>query len=155
MCVRLAGLAALVWLAFAFRGPNGQRIIALDDSGRPGTIVEVPHQICGHTIVNGCFYCVTTDDETSGQYYLTRVDARTSSPVSVDLASIAFNARGLAFDGERFWTNDREIHQTVAFAPRLPGEGKAVCFQLGGREVNPPIAAFLHALFGFESHLRK
>jgi predicted acyltransferase len=28
-CARLAGLAGLVWLAFAFRGPNGQRIISL------------------------------------------------------------------------------------------------------------------------------
>ena len=28
-CVRLVGLAALVWLAFAFRGANGQRIITL------------------------------------------------------------------------------------------------------------------------------
>ncbi len=28
-CVRLAGLAALVWLAFAFRGAKGQRIISL------------------------------------------------------------------------------------------------------------------------------
>ena len=29
LCVRLAGLAALVWLAFAFRGANDQRIITL------------------------------------------------------------------------------------------------------------------------------
>jgi heparan-alpha-glucosaminide N-acetyltransferase len=29
LCVRLTGLAALVWLAFAFRGANGQRIITL------------------------------------------------------------------------------------------------------------------------------
>jgi len=28
-CIRLAGLATLVWLAFAFRGPNGQTIITL------------------------------------------------------------------------------------------------------------------------------
>ncbi len=93
-----------------------KRIIALDDAGKAGTIIDVPHEICGHTIVGGCFYCVTTDDETSGIYFLTRVDARGSSPASVDLARIPFNARGLAFDGERFWTNDREIHQTVAFA---------------------------------------
>lgn len=93
-----------------------QRIIALDDRGVAGTVVDVPHQICGHTIVNGCFYCITTDDENSGQYFLTRVDARGSSPTAVDIASIGFNARGLAYDGERFWTNDREIHQTVAFA---------------------------------------
>jgi hypothetical protein len=93
-----------------------QRIIALDATGKPGTVVEVPHQICGHTIVGGCFYCVTTDDEENGPYYLTRVDARGSSPSSVDLATVPFKARGLAFDGERFWSNDREIHQTVAFA---------------------------------------
>jgi hypothetical protein len=93
-----------------------RRIIALDDTGKPGTIVDVPHQICGHTIVNGCFYCVTVEDETTGPYWLTLVDARGSSPTSIDLATIPFNARGLAFDGERFWTNDREIHQTVAFA---------------------------------------
>ena len=93
-----------------------QRIIALDEAGHPGTVVPVPHQICGHTIVGGCFYCVTTDDEKTGPYYLTRVDARGNAPVAVDLATINFHARGLAFDGERFWTNDREIHQTVAFA---------------------------------------
>ena len=72
--------------------------------------------MCGHTIVGGCFYCITTDDEESGVYFLTRVDARGPSTTSVDLATIRFNARGLAFDGERFWTNDCEIHQTVAFA---------------------------------------
>jgi sugar lactone lactonase YvrE len=93
-----------------------KRIIALDDAGKPGTVVDVPHEICGHTVVAGCFYCVTTDDEKSGTYYLTRVDARGPSTTSVDLATIPFNARGLAFDGERFWTNDREIHQTVSFA---------------------------------------
>jgi hypothetical protein len=93
-----------------------KRIIALDETGKAGTIVDLPHEVCGHTIVAGCFYCVTTDDEKSGTYYLTRVDARGPAVTSVDLATIPFNARGLAFDGERFWTNDREIHQTVAFA---------------------------------------
>ncbi len=29
LCVRLAGVAMLVWLAFAFRGPKGERIITL------------------------------------------------------------------------------------------------------------------------------
>jgi hypothetical protein len=93
-----------------------KRIIAIDDAGTPGTIVDVPREVCGHTIVGGCFYCITTDDETSGNYFLTRIDARGGTPVSTDLLAIPFNARGLAFDGERFWTNDREVHQTVAFA---------------------------------------
>jgi sugar lactone lactonase YvrE len=93
-----------------------KRIVAIDDAGGTTSIVDVPHEICGHTIVHGCFYCITTDDETSGAYFLTRVDARGEQPVSTDLLSIPFNARGLAYDGERFWTNDRELHQTVAFA---------------------------------------
>jgi sugar lactone lactonase YvrE len=93
-----------------------KRIVAIDETGKAGTVIDVPHEICGHTIVNGCFYCITTDDETSGKYFLTRVDARGEKPVSHDLLSISFNARGLAYDGERFWTNDREVHQTVAFA---------------------------------------
>jgi sugar lactone lactonase YvrE len=96
-----------------------KRIVALDVAGRTGTIVELPHEICGHTIVGGKFYCITTDDETSGSYYLTRVDARGGSPQIDDLAAIAFDARGLAYDGERFWTNHREAHQTVAFTAPL------------------------------------
>ena len=93
-----------------------KRLIALDDTGTPGTIINVPHGICGQTIVGGRFYLITTDDESSGEYFLTRVDARGDAPESVDLARIHFDARGLAFDGERFWTNHREQHQVVAFA---------------------------------------
>lgn len=92
-----------------------RRIIALDDSGVPGTTVDCPHQICGHTIVDGHFYCITTEDENTGPYWLTRVDARGATQ-SVDLATIGFPARGLAFDGTRFWTNHREANETVAFA---------------------------------------
>ena len=93
-----------------------QRLIAIDESGAIGTIVEVPHQIVGQTIVGGRFYLITTDDETSGTYWLTRVDARGDSPLIEDLARIGFAARALAFDGERFWTNHREKHEIVAFA---------------------------------------
>lgn len=93
-----------------------RRLIKLDEAGKPLGTIQVPHQICGQTFVDGRFYLVTTDDETSGQYYLTRVDPRGDAPEIVDLASIRFDARGLAFDGRRFWTNEREKHQTVAFA---------------------------------------
>lgn len=96
-----------------------KRIVALDGAGRAGTIVDLPHEICGHTIVGGRFYCITTDDETRGEYFLTRVDARTSPVRCDDLALIRFDARGLAYDGERFWTNHREAGQTVAFTAPL------------------------------------
>ena len=93
-----------------------RRLVAIDGAGATGTVIDVPHQIVGQTIVGGRFYLITTDDEASGEYWLTRVDARNGSVNSVDLAAIHFDARGLAFDGERFWTNHREKHQTVAFA---------------------------------------
>jgi sugar lactone lactonase YvrE len=96
-----------------------KKIVAVDGAGRAGTTVVLPHEICGHTIVGGKFYCLTTDDETSGRYYLTRVDARGAAPQIDDIATLAFDARGLAYDGERFWTNHREAHQTVAFTAPL------------------------------------
>ena len=93
-----------------------QRIIAVDEDGKTGAVVAVPHQICGHTIVDGKFYCITTDDEDAGVYFLTRVDARNGATKVDDLAELRFDARALAFDGERFWTNHREANETVAFA---------------------------------------
>ena len=96
-----------------------KRILSLDEFGAVGTTVRVPHGICGQVIVNGCFYCATTDDEDGGDYWLTRVDARNGKVVSEDIARIGFRARGLAYDGERFWTNHREADQIVAFKASL------------------------------------
>jgi hypothetical protein len=92
-----------------------QRILSLDEKGTVGSTIPVPHQIVGQVIVGGRFYLATTDDEETDDYILTRVDARSSSPVCDDLARIGFKARALAFDGERFWSNHREADQIVAF----------------------------------------
>jgi len=93
-----------------------KRILSLDETGRTGTTIDVPHEICGQVVAGGKFYCVTTDDEETNDYFLTRVDARSSPPACDDLARIPFPARALAFDGDRFWTNHREADQIVAFA---------------------------------------
>ena len=66
--------------------------------------------------VDGCFYLVTTDDEDTLDYWLTRVDAKTSTPQIEDLIRIPFAARALAWDGTHFWTNHRERNQIVSFA---------------------------------------
>ena len=93
-----------------------QRILGVDAHGAVLSTVHVPHGICGVCVTGGVFYTVTTDDEEHGPYWLTRVDARGAAPVCHDLAIIPFPARGLAFDGERFWTNHREADEVVAFA---------------------------------------
>jgi hypothetical protein len=93
-----------------------RRILSLDDKGAVGTVIDVPHEICGLVVVEGCFYVLTTDDESTDDYWITRVDARGGTPKIEDLAHVGFKARALAFDGERFWTNHREKHEIVAFA---------------------------------------
>jgi hypothetical protein len=96
-----------------------QRILALDERGTVGTTIDVGHGICGQVVVGGRFYCVTTDDEESSEYFLTRVDARADVVQIEQLARIGFPARALAYDGERFWTNHREADQIVAFRASL------------------------------------
>ena len=92
-----------------------KRILAIDESGTVGTIVNGPRGICGLVITAGRFYCVTTDSEDTNAYYLTRIDARGTEPVATDLAQIPFPARSLAYDGTLFWTNHRAADEIVAF----------------------------------------
>jgi hypothetical protein len=92
-----------------------RRILALDAAGAVGTTIAVPHQICGMTVYEGVFYCLTTEDESTLDYWITRVDARGGEPLATDLARVPFHARALAFDGLRFWTNHREANEIVAF----------------------------------------
>ncbi len=91
-----------------------RRILGLDERGNVVRQIGVPHGICGQCYVDGSFYLVTTDDEESGEYFLTRVSANGAN-ASEDLARIPFAARALAFDGSRFWTNHRDANQIVAF----------------------------------------
>jgi hypothetical protein len=92
-----------------------KRIVAIDDAGTPGSVIDLPYGICGQTIVDGRFYCILPDDGEGEDYFLARIDARGAAPVIDMLAEIHFATRGIAFDGERFWTNDRDANQIVAF----------------------------------------
>ncbi len=96
-----------------------KRILAVDEKGSVIRVVaELPLEITGMTIFGGCFYLATSAGADSGDYRITKVDARKSTPEIADLATVPFEARSLCYDGERFWTNQRWEHQFVAF--RLP-----------------------------------
>ncbi len=92
-----------------------RKLVALEADGTAGRVIPVPHDICGHTLVDGVFYLVTTDDEETNDYWLTRVDPRPATPKIDDLVRIPFPARALAFDGRHFWTNHRAANQMVSF----------------------------------------
>ncbi|MBV9720047.1 MAG: hypothetical protein JOZ77_12060 [Candidatus Eremiobacteraeota bacterium] len=91
-----------------------RRILALDETGNILREISVPRGICGQCFADGHFYLVTTDDEATDEYFLTRASANGETKTE-DLARIPFAARALAFDGSRFWTNHRDANQIVAF----------------------------------------
>lgn len=93
-----------------------KRILALDEHGAVVHEIPLERRPVGMTIVDGTFYVVTTDDEW-GNRELTKVDARGETTQATKLASFPYNARGLAYDGSRFWTTDREKNEIVAFIP--------------------------------------
>jgi hypothetical protein len=94
-----------------------RKLISLGTDGKVERVIAVPHGISGQVFVDGVFYLVTTDDEQSTDYWLTRVDPRAAAVKIDDLARIPFAARALAFDGHNFWTNHRAVDQIVSFAP--------------------------------------
>ncbi len=92
-----------------------KHILALDAGGAVRRTIPVEREITGMTIVDGCFYLLTTESKDVDDYRLVRLDARGAEPVATELASLAFVPRGLAYDGTRFWTNIRSQSTTVAF----------------------------------------
>ena len=93
-----------------------KKVLTLGAEGNVERVINVPHGICGQVFAGRFIYLVTTDDETTTNYWLTRVDPRPATPRIDDLVRIPFAARALAFDGARFWTNHREQNQIVSFA---------------------------------------
>ena len=94
-----------------------RKVLVLGDDGQVERTIPLPHGVCGQVIVGGFLHLVTTDAEESTDYWLTRVDPRPATAKIDDLLHIPFAARALAFDGRNFWTNHREQHEIVSFAP--------------------------------------
>jgi len=94
-----------------------KKVIAIAADGKPERVIAAPHGICGQVFVDGTLYLASTDAEDTTDYWLTRLDLRGATPVVADVARIPFQARALAWDGTKFWSNHREQNQIVAFAP--------------------------------------
>jgi hypothetical protein len=68
------------------------------------------------TIVDGAFYLVTVDEAWGdGRFDRLGIDADASAIQA--LCSLPFKPRSVAFDGEQFWTADRNNHAIVSFTP--------------------------------------
>lgn len=92
-----------------------QKLISIGADGKPGRVLNAPHQIVGHCFARGAFYlATTTNEESERDYFIERLDPKTGEAQT--LGRLGFSARGLSFDGANFWTNHRDANQIVCFA---------------------------------------
>jgi hypothetical protein len=90
-------------------------VLALGSDEQVTRSITSPHGIAGQVFADNRIYLVTTDNEETDEYFLTRIDLDGENPVATDIAQIPFGARSLAFDGQNFWTNHREQNEIVCF----------------------------------------
>lgn len=93
---------------------SNRRILALDGAGNVIREIPLERTPLGMTVSEGCFYLIVSDEEFENLEFV-RLDARMEKPEATTLAAIPFDARGLAFDGSRFWTSHRDNNEIVAF----------------------------------------
>lgn len=93
---------------------HNRRILALDGHGAVIRNMPLDRVPLGMTIIGGGFYLIT-GAKNFKNLELTTVDAHGETPLVTSLASIPFNARGLTYDGSRFWTGHRDCNEIVAF----------------------------------------
>jgi len=94
---------------------SNRRILALDAQGAIVREIPLDRTPVGMAIADGCFYLITGDEEFENLEFW-KVDARGENPAITVLATIPFDARGLTYDGTRFWTSHRDNNEIVAFS---------------------------------------
>jgi hypothetical protein len=94
---------------------HNRKILKLDSHGAVVREISLDRVPVGMTVIDGMFYLVTCEKDFKNPQ-LTTVDIQGETPRVALLAPIPFGARGLTFDGARFWTSDRRANEIVAFA---------------------------------------
>jgi len=96
-----------------------KKLIELNEAGAPVREVQLDRRPVGMTIVDGAFYLATVDDDwVDGRLQRLGIDAPASSAQT--LLSFPFKPRSVAYDGERFWTADRNNHAIVSYTLAIP-----------------------------------
>ena len=91
-----------------------KKVIEVDATGAAVSEIRLERRPVGMTILNGAFYLATVDEDwVEGRLQRLGVGAPASSIET--LRSFPFKPRSVAYDGERFWTADRNNHAIVSF----------------------------------------
>jgi hypothetical protein len=93
---------------------GNRRILALDANGSVLREIALPTRCVGMGFREGSFHIISADEEFEN-LQLAKLDLQVSTPALAPLAAIPFDARGLAFDGDVWWTSHREASEIVSF----------------------------------------
>lgn len=92
------------------------RVLKLDWNGNILRTFDVGAEICGHTFVDGMIYVLRGTEQGNEDWRIARFDPYDENSRVEDLATVPFQTRSLAFDGEHFWSNHRAADAIVSFA---------------------------------------
>jgi hypothetical protein len=93
---------------------GNRRILELGADGSVLRAIAVPTRFGGMGFRGSTFYIISADEEFEN-LQLATLDLKVSDPAPVPVASIPFDARSLAFDGNAWWTSHREASEIVSF----------------------------------------
>lgn len=93
-----------------------QRVFRLTDTRAFEPLIRTTRGICGIAADRGTLTLLTTADEDTLEYHLERYDSGDPDAACVDVATVPFRARSLAWTGTEYLTNHREGGEIVAFS---------------------------------------
>ena len=91
-----------------------KKLITLDAHGAATHETPLERRPVGMTIVDGAFYVATVGDDWNDGL-LQRFSVTGDASTIETLRAFPFKPRSVAFDGERFWTADRDNDAIVSF----------------------------------------
>jgi hypothetical protein len=92
-----------------------QRVLVLDADERERREIALPTRCAGLGFNGSGRSFIISGDEELENLNLATFDLHAEAPAPTAVAAIPFDARCLAFDGERWWTSHREANEIVAF----------------------------------------
>ncbi len=93
---------------------HNRRILVMREDGKIEAEIPLSGPIGGLGVRAGKLYVISADEEFEDLHIAT-LTAGAETPELSEIASIPFGARSLAFDGNAWWTCEREKNQIVSF----------------------------------------
>lgn len=93
---------------------GNRRILAIDAQGSVQREIALPTRCGGMGFRAETFYMISADEEFEN-LQLATLDLQANNPALAPVATIPFDARCLAFDGDAWWTSHREASEIVSF----------------------------------------